>query len=743
MNTYKVSFVLFLFCTLVCYTIANNDPKNDKKNYIILNHAADDDVDTTDDEKATATHKAMISTVADDADSRLVYSYNKVVNGFAAKLSDAEVQSMTKHPLFVRAIPADKPYKLLTTHTPEFLQLRGTNGLWQRTKNMGEGIIVGVLDTGATPGHPSFDDTGMPPPPKKWKGHCDFDKSACNNKLIGAKSFLKAGAEELKHLPPIDTNEHGTHTASTAAGAAVKNIDMLGIAMGEASGAAPRAHLAVYRVCAATACESPDIFKAIEEAVNDGCDVISLSLGIDGANPFYMDPVALGGFYAILKGVFVTTAAGNSGPNATTVSNYAPWLLTVAASTTDRKIPSSVKLGNGLVFDGESLNQPKNWTSTMLPVVYLLGSASKCVNGTLDSTQVRGKIVVCDRGVNGRVEKGKVVLGAGGAGMILVNLAEDASSTNADFHVLPASHVSYADGNKIKEYIRSTRQSTATFLFKGVQYNAPDAPSIAAFSSRGPSVISPLIIKPDITGPGVSILAGVPPMALPVQNTTVKFNFLSGTSMATPHLSGIAALIKKEHPNWSPAAIRSAMMTTADTTNRAGKPIMDQTGLPADAYAMGSGQVNPNKAMDPGLVYDLVPQDYINYLCGIGYKDKDVNAIIYPAPPIECAKVKAIPEEQLNYPSIALSLVSPIKTISRAVTNVGDASASYKAVLAVPKGISIEVVPPILTFKALNETQSFQIIVKRLGVPVSKVMAGELKWVSPKYSVRSPIIVRT
>ncbi|KAJ3705137.1 hypothetical protein LUZ61_008842 [Rhynchospora tenuis] len=741
MNTYKTSFIIFLFCTLVCYTIAKNDQKNAKKNYIILNHAADD-VDTSDDEKATATHKAMLSTVAKDADSRLLYSYNKVVNGFAAKLSDDEVQAMEKHPLFVRAIPADKPYQLLTTHSPDFLQLRGSSGLWQRTKNMGEGVIVGVLDTGATPGHPSFDDTGMPPPPKKWKGHCDFNKTACNNKLIGAKSFLKAGAEELKHLPPIDNNEHGTHTACTAVGAPVKNIDMLGLAMGEASGTAPRAHLAVYRVCTGQACESPDIFKGIEEAVNDGCDVISLSLGIDGALPFYMDPVALGGFYAILKGVFVSTAAGNSGPNATTISNYAPWLLTVAASTTDRHISSSVKLGNGLVFNGESLYQPKNWTSTMLPVVYLLGSASKCVNGTLDSNQVRGKIVVCDRGVNGRVEKGKVVLEAGGSGMILVNQQEDASSTNADFHVLPVSHVSYADGNKIKDYIRSTKQSTATFLFKGVEFNAPNAPSIAAFSSRGPSVVSPMIIKPDIAGPGVSVLAGVPPMTLPTQNTTIQFNFLSGTSMATPHLSGIAALIKKEHPDWSPAAIRSAMMTTADTTNMEGKPIIDQSGLPADVFAMGNGQVNPNKAMDPGLVYDLAPEDYINYLCGIGYKDKDVNAIIFPAPPVECAKVNATSEEQLNYPSIAVPLQSPIKTILRTVTNVGEAGASYKAVMTVPKGISIEVVPPTLTFKSLNEKQSFKITVKRLGVPVPKIMAGELKWVSAKHSVRSPIAIR-
>lgn len=745
MNLYEISLILlFLFFSFSSHVVANDETEK-LKPFIILNRAQDD-VDISTHENAKALHKAMLSNVVKDVDSRHLYSYNKATNGFAARLSEKELKALERNPLFVRAIPADVPYKLLTTHTPEFLQLRGTNGLWEKTKNKGEGIIVGILDTGISPGHPSFDDTGMGPIPTKWKGHCDFNRTVCNKKLIGAKSFLKAGLDELKHIPPFDTDEHGTHTASTAVGAPVKDVSMLGTAMGETSGVAPRAHLAVYRVCTAAGCASPDIVKGIEEAVNDGCDVISLSLGGGGAQPFYEDAVALGAFYAIFKGVFVSTAGGNEGPGSSTLTNIAPWLLTVAAGTTDRQIRSTVKLGSALELNGESMYQPKNWTSKMLPLVYFEGkgshaNASKCMNDTLDSKQVRGKIVLCDRGINGRVEKGQNVLKAGGAGMILANQEPDAFSTSADLHVIPASHVSYTDGMKIKAYIHKTKQPVATFLFKGVSFHAPFSPSVGSFSSRGPSLVSPLILKPDIMGPGVSILAAVPPKFSPRTKTEVLFNFLSGTSMATPHLSGVAALIRKEHPNWSPAAIKSAMMTTADVTSMDGKPIVDETGHPADIFSMGAGHVDPHKAMDPGLVYDLTPEDYINYLCGLGYNDTDVNAVIFPAPPVKCAKLKPVSEDNLNVPSIGVSLHDKnTKTISRTVTNVGQAKDSYKAMITMPKGASMKVEPSVLDFNSLNEKKTFTITFQRSGRgPV--VPMGELKWVSSKYVVRSPIAI--
>ncbi|KAJ3680494.1 hypothetical protein LUZ60_016772 [Juncus effusus] len=746
MKSKNSSFLLSLCVSFLVFSFGSravgHDVQTNLQTYIVFVQAPSN-IDISISKVAEDWHTSILSTFCkDSASSRFIYSYNTIANGFAARLSEDEVEAMSKEPWFVRAVLANKPYKLTTTHSPEFLHLRGPNGFWKNTNNMGKGMIIGVLDTGISPGHPSFDDTGMAPPPAKWKGHCDFNKTVCNNKLIGAKSFFKAGGDELKHISPFDVDEHGTHTSSTAAGAFVKTTNILGNALGSPSGMAPRAHLAIYRVCADN-CSQADVFKGMEEAVNDGCDVLSLSLG-SGSDHFYRDPISLGGFLAILKGVFVSTAAGNEGPMAGTLSNEAPWLLTVAASTTDRQIQSIVKLGNGLQLKGESLYQPKIWKNNMLPLVYLGAKgdteAGQCINETVvKSEYVRGKIVVCDRGGNGRVAKGQVVLKAGGIGMVLVNQQEDGYSIGADNHVLPASHISYDDGQKLKSYIGSTKQPVATFLFEGVKMHNSFSPSIASFSSRGPNREAKLIMKPDITGPGVGIVAAVPPKV--IGQTTVQFDFMSGTSMATPHLSGIAALIKKAHPSWSPAAIKSALMTTAYVTDLDGKPITDEKHLPANVLNMGSGHVNPDKALDPGLIYDITPEDYIKFLCGLGYTDKDINSIIHPAPPVQCVKVKSIPQEQLNYPSIAAPLsMNGTAIIQRTVTNVGKARATYKAVVNAPKEFSVKVKPAILKFKSVNEKKNFKIVFKYVGGNAQDPF-GELKWISSRQVVRSPIVI--
>ncbi|KAJ3695364.1 hypothetical protein LUZ60_000741 [Juncus effusus] len=649
---------------------------------------------------------------------------------------------MSNHPWFVQAILANRQYKPMTTHTPQFLGLRGSNGVWNNS-NMGEGIIIGVLDTGVYPNHPSFNDDGMPPPPAKWKGHCDFNASVCNNKLIGAKSFLKGGLEEKMHLPPFDHDGHGTHTSSTAAGAFVKGVKYNGIAMGMASGMAPRAHLAIYKVCSNKTCEDVDILKAMEEAVNDGVDVISMSLGNNETRPLYDDSSAVAGYYAIMKGVFLSCSAGNAGPKPGTLSNVAPWALTVGAGTIDRLLTSTVKLGNGLHLDGGSAYQPKNWTKHMVPLVYLGSNgnieAGRCNNDTLDTKLVRGKIVVCDRGGNGRIEKGQNVLKAGGIGMILINSKDYKYSINADKHVLPASHLNFQDGEKIKNYMRSTANPTATFFFRGVVTHVPWSPMVANFSSRGPNLVSPLILKPDIIGPGVDVFAAVPPNFDGDKNSG-NFESLSGTSMAAPHLSGIAALIKKAHPDWTPAAIKSAIITTAYTKTLAGEPIGEETTHnPITQYDMGAGHVNPSKALDPGLVYDLKPEDYIPYLCSLNYNNSMIGIIIQPTPPVDCAKVKSIPEEQLNYPSISIPLKANRKIIiKRTVTNVGEAKAKYRVSVNVPKGLAVKVKPAKLRFTSLGQKKSFQLIVKWTGSPL-KIMYGDLKWVSNKHVVRSPI----
>jgi subtilisin family serine protease len=300
-----------------------------------------------------------------------------------------------------------------------------------------------MLDTGVLPTHPSFSDDGMPPPPSKWKGRCDFTGGrVCNNKLIGARSFM---SNDLR-VQPVDDAGHGTHTASTAAGAVVPGAQVLGQAAGVAAGMAPRAHVAMYKVCNETNCLSSDILAGVDAAVGDGCDIISMSIGGVSSRPFYRDAIAMATFSAIEKGIFVSMSAGNSGPNASSVTNVAPWMLTVAASTMDRSIRSTVRLGNGVVLDGESVYQPLVSTPTSHPLVYAGASgkpyAELCGNGSLQGLDVAGKIVLCEYGSGpGRnismILKGAVVRSAGGAGMILLNKFPQGYSTLAEAHVLP------------------------------------------------------------------------------------------------------------------------------------------------------------------------------------------------------------------------------------------------------------------------------------------------------------------
>ncbi|XP_037474775.1 subtilisin-like protease [Triticum dicoccoides] len=676
---------------------------------------------------------------------RLVHSYHHVASGFAARLTRRELDAVSAMPGFVAAVP-DVIYRLQTTHTPQFLGLNTALGYRNPSVGSGDGVIIGVLDTGVFPNHPSFSGKGMPPPPAKWKGRCDFNASACNNKLIGARSFISEGSSSGG--PPTDEEGHGTHTSSTAAGAVVPGAQVLGQANGTASGMAPRAHLAMYKVCSEDGCASVDILAGIDAAVSDGCDVISMSLGGESV-PFYHDSIAVGTFAAAEKGIFVSMAAGNSGPNYTTLSNDAPWMLTVAASTMDRLISAQVILGDGLSFDGESVYQPD---SVEAPLVYAGASSTPlaqfCGNGSLDGFDVKNKIVLCERGGDvGRVDKGIEVLRAGGAGMILTNEFIDGYSLLADAHVLPASHVSYAAGVEIKNYIKSTPNCTAKISFRGTVLGTSPAPAITSFSSRGPSTQNMDILKPDITGPGVSVLAAWPFKVGPPTwfnvSTAPTFNIISGTSMSTPHLAGIAALIKSKHPDWSPAAIKSAIMTTAYVTDRSGTPIVNQQHKPADFFAMGAGHVNPDKAVDPGLVYDTATGDYIGFLCGM-YTDQQVSVIARQS--VNCSTVQKIPQSMLNYPSISVSFVpdwyplAPV-IVERTVKYVGQAEAAmYQAHVDMPAGsfVNVTVTPSVLWFSHATPEQKFTVLVFPLNATTTAVQ-GAIRWVSETHTVRSPV----
>ncbi|XP_061368707.1 subtilisin-like protease SBT1.1 [Gastrolobium bilobum] len=693
---------------------------------------------------------------------QLLYVYETSMFGFAAQLSDKQLQYLNQVDGFLSAMP-DELITLHTTYTPHFLGLRNGRGLWG-APNLASDVIIGVLDSGIWPEHISFQDSGLSPVPHHWKGVCEqgtkFSASNCNKKLIGARAYFKgyeksAGKinETTDYLSPRDSQGHGTHTASTASGDMVKNASFFGLARGSASGMRYTSRIAAYKVCWHSGCANSDILAAMDQAVSDGVDVLSLSLG-SIPKPYYGDSIAIASFGAIQNGVFVSCSAGNSGPFESTVGNGAPWIMTVAASYNDRSFPTKVKLGNAKTFKGSSLYQGKQ--TNQLPLVYGKSAGTKteaqyCTKGSLVSKLVHGKIVVCERGINGRTEKGEVVKMAGGAGMILLNSESQGEELFADPHILPATSLGSSAGKVIRSYINSVKRPTASVSFLGTSYGDP-APVMAAFSSRGPSAVGPDVIKPDVTAPGVNILAAWPPKTSPSSLISDKrislFNIVSGTSMSCPHVSGIAALLKSVHKDWSPAAIKSAMMTTSYTLNNKGVPISDigsNNSAFANPFAFGSGHVNPESASDPGLVYDISTIDYLNYLCSLNYTSSQISLLSKGN--FVCPKKTLLQAGDLNYPSFSVlfstSALHASVTYTRVVTNVGKSQSAYEVKVEQPNGVSVTVEPRKLKFEKLGQKLSYNVTFSALGraraVGISTF--GSLIWVSDKYKVRSPIAV--
>jgi len=611
----------------------------------------------------------------------------------------------------------------------------------------------------------SFNDDNLSPVPSTWKGSCeasrDFPASSCNKKIIGAKAFYKGyeayldgpidESEESKS--PRDTEGHGSHTSSTAAGAVVSNASLFHYAQGEARGMATKARVAAYKICWQYGCFDSDILAAMDEAVADGVHVISLSVGASGYLPqYFRDSIALGAFGAARHNVLVSCSAGNSGPGPSTAVNIAPWILTVGASTIDRDFPATVVLGDGRVFRGVSLYYGESLPDFKLPLIYARDAGNRyCYMGSLQPSKVQGKIVVCDRGGNARVEKGSAVKLAGGLGMILTNPPENGEELLADAHLLAATMVGQIAGDAIKEYIRSSQYPTATIEFKGtVIGGSPSAPQVASFSSRGPNRLTPEILKPDVIAPGVNILAGwtgkVGPTDLDIDPRRVEFNIISGTSMSCPHVSGIAALLRKAYPEWSPAAVKSALITTAYTVDNSGENIKDLgTGKDSNPFVHGAGHVDPNRALNPGLVYDSDIDDYLAFLCSIGYDAYQI-AVFTRDPAANVCEEKegkfASPGD-LNYPSFAVQLGEGNNLVKykRVVTNVGSVvDAVYTVKVNAPPGIAVTVSPTTLVFSAENKTQAFEVAFSRITSQVSATF-GSIEWSDGSHVVRSPIAV--
>lgn len=566
--------------------------------------------------------------------------------------------------------------------------------------------------------------------------------------------------ESNESKSPRDTEGHGTHTASTAAGSRVTNASLFGFAKGEARGMAVKARIAVYKICWTFGCYDSDILAAFEHAIDDGVNVISLSVGANGHAPQYdYDSIAIGAFAAAEKGIVVSCSAGNSGPDAYTAVNIAPWILTVGASTLDREFPADVTLGDGRTFGGVSLYSGDSLGQKFLPVVYAADCGNRyCYSGTLKPAKVAGKIVICDRGGNARVEKGNAVHQAGGAGLILANLADSAEELLADAHFIPATMVGQIAGDKIRAYARSDPNPTATITFKGtVISTSPPAPRVASFSSRGPSYRTAEILKPDVIAPGVNILAGwtgyIGPTDLETDTRKVDFNIISGTSMSCPHVSGLAALLKKAHPTWSPAAVKSALVTTAYNLDNTGGNLTDlATGGESNPFVHGAGHVDPNRAADPGLVYDLETSDYIAFLCTIGYDSRRISVFTKEGSSVDCNAVGLSTPGNLNYPSFSVVFYGSdgVVKYKRTVKNVGkETDAVYEVKVTAPPGVEVSVSPSKLVFSEkedkLSYEATFKSSVNALGLEIvgsAKSSFGSIEWTDGgSHHVRSPVAV--
>lgn len=522
---------------------------------------------------------------------------------------------------------------------------------------------------------------------------------------------------------------------------------------------ATKARIAAYKICWKLGCFDSDILAAMDEAVVDGVHVISLSVGARGYAPHYFrDSIAVGAFGAAQHGVLVSCSAGNAGPGAYTAVNIAPWILTVGASTVDREFPADVVLGDGRVFGGVSLYYGEGLPGFKLPLVYAKDCGSRyCYVGSLESSKVQGKIVVCDRGGNARVEKGSAVKQVGGLGMILANTEDNGEELLADAHLIAATMVGQSAGDKIKEYIKLSQYPTATIVFKGtvIGGDSPSAPKVASFSSRGPNYRTAEILKPDVIAPGINILAGwtgsVGPTDLDIDPRRVEFNIISGTSMSCPHVSGIAALLRNAYPNWSPAAIKSALITTAYDVDNSGGKIKDLgTGEESNPFIHGAGHVDPNRALNPGLVYDLDTNDYLAFLCSVGYGAGQIEVFTREPAGLDVCETKvartgklASPGD-LNYPSFSVEFGANDGLVKyrRVVTNVGSSvDAVYTVKLNAPSGVGVSVSPSKLVFSAENKTQAFEVTFTRLGYGGSQGF-GSLEWTDGSHRVRSPIAVR-
>ncbi|PIN21074.1 Tripeptidyl-peptidase II [Handroanthus impetiginosus] len=668
---------------------------------------------------------------------RLVYTYDNVFHGFILK----------KLPGFVSAY-SDRSVTLDTTHTFEFLSLNPVTGLWPASV-YGKDVIVGVIDTGVWPESRSFNDDGMTDVPARWKGICeagqDFNSSLCNKKLIGVRYFNKGVIAAnpnatLSMNSGRDTVGHGTHTSSTAAGNYVEDASFFGYASGTARGIAPRARVAMYKVIWDEGSYASDVLAGMDQAVADGVDIISISMGFDGV-PLYEDPIAIASFGAMEKGVLVSSSAGNEF-DIGSLHNGIPWVLTFAAGSIDRFFAGTITLGNGLTITGWTMFPAPAFVFE-LPLIYNKTFSSCDSNETLST--IGYGIIICE---NGSVFNQMHYISESNAN-VAIFISDDPMIFVFSYSTYPGVVISPEEAPILIDYAIKDVNPIASIKFQQTLLGSKPAPVVASYTSRGPAPSYPGILKPDVMAPGSLVLASWIPNDITAfigSNIALTSDFvaISGTSMACPHASGIAALLRGAHPEWSPAAIRSAMITTANPLDNTQNYIRDSyfNYEIATPLAMGAGQVDPNQASDPGLIYDASPQDYVNLLCSTNFTQNQIATITRSS--YKCSN----PSSDLNYPSFIAfytngTTSTMIQKFQRTVTIVGDYATSYKVQVTAPSGSRVSVYPSTLTFGQKYEKQSYSLTIQYSGSKTGAITFGSIIWVEDNgnHTVRSPIVV--
>ncbi|KAL3627424.1 hypothetical protein CASFOL_028787 [Castilleja foliolosa] len=714
-------------------------------------------------------HDQFLQSTLDAGTYNKLYSFKHIVNGFAVHTTHTQVEKFKRRP-GIKLVEKDRGAKLMTSYTPEFL---GLPSVWTDQKggdeytNAGEGIVIGFVDSGLNPMHPSF--AYDPSNPiliasnnSRFSGTCEggplFPETSCNGKIIAAR-FFAAGAQSAATLnpsvdiqSPFDAVGHGSHVASTAAGNYGVPVVVDGFFFGRASGMAPRARIAVYKAIYPTVGTLTDVLAAIDQAVLDGVDILTLSVGPDA--PPEDTVTFLSAFDIFLlsahkAGVLVVQAVGNQGPGPYTVVSYSPWAIGAAACNTDRTYPGTLILGNGQKIGGIGLSGP-SFGNGLINYKLVLAKDAIRVNGTLPKTPdyvdecqypealnpsvVHESVVICtfSAGFNNGTSSLTAIIDTaktlGFMGFVLV-----ANPNYGDFIAEPIPFSvpgimipRTSDAKMISQYYeQQTERDDRGVVIKysgraaigegRIASYTERAPVVSRFSSRGPDYIDQKrnpadVLKPDILAPGHQIWAAWSPMSVldPILSGN-HFALISGTSMATPHIAGIAAIIKQNNPTWSPSMIASAMSTTATKYDNRGEPIMAEgfaayTLYPAAPFGFGAGLVDPIRALDPGLVFSTGYEDYLNFLCSLPNTDAEKVRVATGG---TCAAAFSTPFD-LNQPSVTITALSGMRMTQRVVKNVASKPETYLCAVLPPNGVTVKVDPPWFTL-APGESQTLEI----------------------------------